>query len=377
MKIGIITYHFSENYGALFQAYALRQWFISQGHQAEFINYQPDYVEGGGAFNLSRPISKDNLKILFLKLISFKEHFFGNMGLKQGFDAFRSDKLGVSGRKFKRLEELENVLSIYDLIVCGSDQIWKPSEHHGVDPVYYLDFPFKTPLPRRISYAPSFGTDQLNIEFHDVVSEAIRKLDGISVREKTGCNIVEGLTGMRPVCVPDPTLLLTDYKTIMKSYPIKSSKHVFCYALRSREAIGEVAEVLAENLGAELYSPHNPHRRWREIGKTVYPCPSQWLYLLNSAEYVVTNSFHGTALSILLRKPFVVVGLQGSKSEFNARVNNLLSMVGLESRFVQNVDKTNVNRLMNEIIDWDVVDRKVKALRESGVNYLQAELAQV
>lgn len=377
MKIGILTYHFSDNYGALLQAYALRQWFSEQGHEVEFINYQPDYVEEGGALNFSKPVSKDNLKILFLKLISLKERYLGNKELKQGFEEFRVDKLGVHGKRLKTARDLENYVLKYDLLVCGSDQIWKPSEHYGVDPVYYLDFPLMERLPRRISYAPSFGTDELSAEFQDVVGVAISKLDGISVREKTGCDIVEKLIGKRPVCVPDPTLLLTNYQSIIKTYPTKSSKHVFCYALRSREAIGEIAEGVAGKLGAALYSPHNPHRRWREVGETVHPCPSQWLYLLNSAEYVVTNSFHGTALSILLKKPFIVVGLQGAKSGFNARVKNLLKLVGLESRFVQNIDPNTVDDLMEKTIDWSMVDKKVCGLRQAGVDYLHGELYRV
>jgi len=377
VKIGIITYHFSENYGALFQAYALRQWFVEQGHEADFINYQPSYVEAGGSFNISRPISKDNLKILFLKLIAFKERFFGHKGLKDGFESFRRNQLGVLSTKITSPNELNGQLSNYELLVCGSDQIWKPSEHYGVDPVYYLNFRSAVQLPRRISYAPSFGTDSLNAEYHQLVGEAIGQLDGISVREETGCDIVEKLLGERPVCVPDPTLLLSDYEPLIKQYSLKSAKHVFCYALRSREAIGEVAEGIASRLGASLYSPHNPHRRWREIGETVYPCPRQWLYLLSKAEYVVTNSFHGTALSILLKKNFVAVGLQGNKSEFNARVKNLLALLGLESRYVQNVDDNTVSQLMNEAIDWDEVDNKVRSLREAGVNYLLSELAQV
>lgn len=377
MRIGIVTYHFSDNYGALFQAYALRQWFILQGHHAEFINYQPDYVEGGGVFNLTRPISKDNLKILFLKLTGLKEHFFGKKFLKLGFENFKHDKLGVISERFSFSTELDDTLDNYDLLVCGSDQIWKPSEHYGVDQVYYLDFSSKSTLPRRISYAPSFGTDFLNTEFHQAVGAAIKKLDGISVRERSGCDIVKELIGIMPLCVPDPTLLLTDYKQIMEPYPVRPGKYVFSYILRSREVVGRVAEQLAARLDAELYSPHNPHRRWREIGQTVYPCPSQWLSLLNSAEFVVTNSFHGAALSIVLNKPFVVIGLQGEKSEFNARVKNLLALVGLESRFIQCVDLNTVDTLLEKIINWKEVNHNVERLRDTGAGYLLSEMAKV
>ena len=96
MKIGILTYHFSDNYGALFQAYALRHWLKSQGGEAEFINYHPDYVEQGGEFNYKKPLTKENLKIIYLKMTQIKEMLFGNKQQKENFNLFRKDVLGVN-----------------------------------------------------------------------------------------------------------------------------------------------------------------------------------------------------------------------------------------------------------------------------------------
>ncbi len=374
LKVGILTYHFSDNYGALFQAYALRQFFVNQGHQAEFINYHPSYVEEGGSLKWNKLLSKDNLKIVYLKLTKIKEALFGNKKQKESFNLFRTQQLGVKGPEFKSLEALDDKLNGYDLFVCGSDQIWKPSEHYGVDPVYFLNFKQKDKTARKISYAPSFGKNTLDDEYKVETARLITTLDGVSVREQSGCDIVENLVGQAPSCVPDPTILLNDYQQIIKSYPLKSKKHVFCYALRSREAIGYVAEKVADRLDCALYSPHNSHRRWREIGETVYPCPQQWLYLLTEAEFVVTNSFHGTALSILQNKEFVVVGLQGSKERFNARVKNLLSLVGLESRFIAGVDENTVNNILSKPIDWKTVNNTVQSLRDSGYLYLNTQI---
>ena len=376
MKVGILTYHFSENYGALFQAYALRHWFVSHGYDAEFVNYHPDYVEAGGSIKWGKPISKDNLKIIFLKLVSLKERYLGDRKQKKNFEIFREHGLGVKGAGYRDVRELEKAKIQFDILVCGSDQVWKPSEHYGVDPVYFLDF--QTPgSPRRISYAPSFGKCSLDAQYSAAVAALISKLDGVSVREQSGCKIVQALTGIEPSCVPDPTLLLSDYSQIMKPYPLSSSKHVFCYALRSRDAIGDAAEVIASALNADLISPHNPHRRWREIGETVYPCPSQWLYLLKTSEFVVTNSFHGTALSILLNKPFVVVGLQGGKKDLNARVMNLLSLLGLDSRFVQDVNSAAVEEVLDNPLDWADINARVSKLREAGNDYLDQQLKEI
>ena len=378
LKVGILTYHFSENYGALFQAYALKKWFENQGYEAKFVNYQPSYVEEGGRFSFQRPLSKDNLKILFLKLVTFKEHFFGNKEQKKNFHEFRELYLGTSGIALKSKIDVENNLKGYNLFVCGSDQIWKPSEHYGVDPVYFLDFEQAgSTKARKISYAPSFGKSSLDNQYIVQTASLIKKLDGVSVREESGVDIVQSISGITPFCVPDPTVLISDYTDIMKSYMTNKKDYVFCYALRSREAIGGVAEHVASTLNAGLYSPHNPHKRWKQIGETVYPCPRQWLYLLNSSKFVVTNSFHGSALSILLNKPFVVVGLQGKKATFNERVKNLLSLVGLESRFIQEVSPNLVDELMAKEIDWTAVNERLSELRGFGADYLLKELKAV
>jgi hypothetical protein len=369
LKVGILTYHFSDNYGALFQAYALRQWFIQNGHDAVFVNYHPDYVEGGGEFNWRKPISKTNLKILFLKVMGWKERTLGNRAQKHGFEYFRRVELGVQEERYNDAKDLNEAKLNYDLLVCGSDQIWKPSDHYGVDPVYFLNFNTENKT-KRISYAPSFGKDFLDEKYKEDVAKLIKKIDAVSVREESGRKVISDITGIEAACVPDPTFLIDDYTQIIKPYPLKSDKHVFCYALRSRESIGEVAEEISARLGCELVSPHNPHRRWREIGNTVFPCPSQWLYLLKSAEFVVTNSFHGAALSIILNKPFVIVGLQGKKEEFNARVKNLLNLVELDCRFVQHVDEHTVDDVLNSSIDWHAVNQRIAHLRNAGQSYL-------
>ncbi|ANE53877.1 polysaccharide pyruvyl transferase family protein [Methylomonas sp. DH-1] len=375
MKVGILTYHFSDNYGALFQAYALRKWFVDAGHDASFINYHPEHVEAGGEIDIRNLFSKNNAKVIYLRLSRLKNKWFGNSLQHDGFEQFRRDFLGIFGKQYKTAKELECAELEYDLLVCGSDQVWNPSEHFGVDPVYFLDFKIKNSGARRISYAPSFGRSELNPKYDDQIKQLLLKLDGISVREMSGVSIVKQLIGTEPVCVPDPTVLLSDYTDIIKPYEVSSSKHVFCYGLRSRAVIGDVAESIAKHFDAALYSPHNPHRRWREIGETVYPCPRQWLYLLAKAEFVVTNSFHGTALSILLNKPFVVVGLQGNRSGFNARALNLLELVGLNSRFIDAFSQEKVADLINDSINWEEVNGKLNDLRSCGASYLTQQLS--
>ena len=376
MKIGILTYHFSNNYGALFQAYGLRKWLLEQGHEAEFVNYQPEHVESGGNISLSKLFSLATVKIIFLKLINIKEALFGNKDQKDGFKLFKTDVLGIDDRFiYKSLEELNRANLDYDLLICGSDQIWNPSDQYGIDPVYFLDFK-TSKTAKKISYAPSFGRSTIPDKFTSEIKILLYKLDAISIREESGQALIKRIAGLDATLVPDPTVLVSDYKAIMQEYPLVNyeDNYLFCYYLRSRENIGETAEYIANVNSLNLYSPHNPHRRWKEVGKTVYPSPGQWLSLLYNAKFVVTNSFHGTMLSILLNKPFVVVGIGGERAKYNERALNILKQCNLEHRFTQEFNQEQIDKLITEEIDWLSLNEKIDKLRFQGVDYLLKNL---
>jgi hypothetical protein len=379
LRIGILTYHFSDNFGALLQAYGLKTWLKKQGHDAEFINYHPDHVEDGGSFVrlLDPRNARANAKILYLKLSSLKRQLFGNKAQAGAFEDFRTQELGVRGARMRSKADVDTFLGArsvpYDVIVCGSDQIWSPSQQRGLDPVYFADLETGS-RTRRVSYAPSFGQAMVDGAYHEELRGLLGGLDSISVRERSGAELVERLTGRPVTRVPDPTILLGDFAEMIATAEQTPRGHVFCYALRSGRGIREVAELAGAQFGAEVLSPYNVHRRWREIGRTVHPSPKGWVAMVDRARFVVTNSFHGTVFSILLRRPFLVVGLPGKRSSLDERSLNLLRETGLERRFVENGDLQTARSRLNEDLDWSAVDPKVACLQEAGRAFLRPEL---
>jgi hypothetical protein len=377
MNIGILTFHFSDNYGAALQAYALRRWLTEQGHRVSFIDYRPSHIEHGG--QLSLPTSpaklKANLKVVYLAASSFMHKHFGNQDQKEKFVRFREHFLDLPNS----VTPTDNGASLsaamsYDLIVAGSDQIWSPSQHFGFDPNYFLEFA-RSFQARKISYAASFGRDRLSSSENDQLPALLRHFDAISVREGSGVALVERATGKKPANVPDPTLLHSSYAELTdQATSVPQEPYVFCYGLRSPDNIRQTAEQVSRRLNCQVLSPHNPHRRWPEIGKTVYPDPGEWVALIKNAGFVVTNSFHGTAFSLLFRKPFIVAGLTGEKASANARAINLLRAVDLEGRFAPTFSQQNVNALMASEIDWADVDRRMADLRQSGNTFLNTQL---
>lgn len=373
MRVGILTFHFSDNYGAMFQAYALKAYLESLGHQAFFIDYKPSYLEKGGRFTLRKPVIKNNLKVAYLHLNGFRNRIFTPSTLEQSVHEFQRTYLGTvpyfSSPNHLRAPSL-------DLVITGSDQVWNPQERVGVDNTYFLErssFEERYGAVRRISYAPSFGSDELKPEFGSEVGNLVSDLDAVSVREESGKVILAGLTDKHVSVVPDPTLLLEDFSAIYQDYAGVGSNYIFVYYLRSPINVREVAQEASVTTNAgEIISVHNPHRRWREIGRTVYPSPGQWLKLHKNARVVVTNSFHGVALSIVQRKDFLYVPLEGERSRMNARALNLLKAVGLENRIASS--QKDVKALLDEGIDWVSVGPRVAQLRSNGTEFLKEQL---
>jgi polysaccharide pyruvyl transferase WcaK-like protein len=377
IRVGILTYHFSDNYGALLQAYSLRKWFLKRDIKAEFINYHPSYVEEGGDFDQPFNLRKwrKNLTILYLRFSHLRRRLFGNQHQKQAFELFRKNVLSVSGPRLKTIDDLDGFTE-YDLLVCGSDQIWNPSSQRGLDPVYFLAFS-RASRSRRISYAASFGKPRLDSQYDEQAKELLSSLNAISVREKSGVEIVKSLATRDGVCVPDPTILLGDFSDFLQGNSNIPAGHVFCYALRTADMIREVATLVGKDLNTKILSPYNAHRRWSEIGETVYPSPDEWVCFLNNAAVVVTNSFHGVALSIILQKPFVAIALPGKKKGLNERVWNLLDQLGLRDRMLESDNYKDVRHVMKEDIDWATVAMRLEAMRADGNAFLEGELERV
>jgi len=123
--IGILTYHFTNNYGGLLQAYALRKFLKNQNYNVSFINYHPKHIEEGGKFlNIFSLVNiKPNILILYKKIINFVYNVFGNKKLKVSFKDFKIKKLGIKGKRINDIKTLNKYSKKFDVLIAGSDQI--------------------------------------------------------------------------------------------------------------------------------------------------------------------------------------------------------------------------------------------------------------
>lgn len=325
--IGILTLYDRINYGALLQTYALQEYLAEKGHSVEVVDYRPAPPNGGKSVKqlIRSAVWSHTLK----PLLRDKNRLLRS-------DEFRTGFIRLASETCLNSHDLVNQCG-YGTMIVGSDQVWNPNLI-GHDKSWFLDFP---DCKNRVSYAASFGLSQLPEEFEEEFYEGVGKMQSVSVREETGASIVEGLIGARPTVVMDPIFLIDANKWRELMVPPQDRGHVLCYYMpgfpKVEAKIKQLADEFAKTLGLKV----------RNIGKretsrldprdpSVYGVgPREFLGLIDGAELVITNSFHGTAFSLLLNKPFYsVVDSSAGAANLASRMTDLLARLGADEHIV-------------------------------------------
>lgn len=357
MKIGIITFHFSINYGAILQAYALQKTLEKMGHEVEIIDYQPDYH-----------VQRHNWTWRFGGL---HVRNFVLPGLRKKFSDFSSRHLQFTPRTYCSLNELKQDPPAADAYICGSDQIWNP-DLTNLDPAYFATF--GTQSIKRIAYAASFGKTSLTQTEKEAFKQCIQYIDHISIREQAGIDLANNVADVRAEWVLDPTLLMEDYEPITAPAPFRQ-KFVLMLNLQNNPLLNQAAEYVSNETGYPLVVLNNLSMKfWSLKGKRCYPSPEGYLGLIKSAECVVTNSFHGTVFSVLFRKPFLTTSLSEAKADKNNRMTGLLASCGLTGRFINKFSNATISKALSEKIDWVQTNRSIETQRKSSLNFLNTAL---
>lgn len=357
MKIGIITFHFPVNYGAVLQAYALQQTLTAMGHDVEVIDYKPDYHVKRSQWTWR--YGGFHIRNLILPRLNNK------------FVRFRDKHLRLTDRTYRNIDELKNAPPKVDAYICGSDQIWNP-DITNIDPAYFLAF--GPPEVKRIAYAASFGKTTLHETEKEKIKGLIQQIDHVSIREKSGVDLVNAISGISSEWVLDPTLLMDDYESITEP-PSFKQKFVLILNLQSNSLLNHTAEMVSRASGYPLVVINNLSMKfWEQKGRRCYPSPEGYIGLIKAAEYIVTNSFHGTVFSILFRKPFITTALGGKSAEKNIRMTGFLTSCGLSNRFIDRFSNDVITKTLSTKIDWQHVGRSIEKQRESSMNFLKTSL---
>ncbi len=378
MKIGIITFHFTSNQGAVLQCFALKKHLEKQGHEVQVIDYCPPYhtVRYSAyknpfmyARDRWRKLSKRSMLLRsavtaksFLKCIALDITQKDANTLRE-FESFRKKHLNLTQR-YKSLKALKKKFPHFDAYISGSDQVWNPDLlDQEFDRAYFLDFGDEKTL--RISYAVSMGKDMSGEEVSEL-KQLCSNMTAVSLREYNK-EAVEATGRDVHICI-DPTLLMDaeDYAEVESAETEKES-YIFVYGFETNEDIKRAVETAQKKYGCRVIngSPARIRLGDSEIIAKDYG-PDKFLAYIKNAQCVVTNSFHGTAFSIIYKKDFIVV----PHSTRGRRMTELLTKLGLNFRLWNDESFS-----FDKAIDYNEAYEKLDVLRIASTSYLSEALS--
>lgn len=367
MKIKTITCHDVYNYGAALQAYALQTYLQSLGHDVEIIDYKPDYMRVHYKFwrvpEQSRYYERAMKSWLFHFMLCcyFIPRRYATVGRKFNFDAFVKQHLKLT-RRYNSYQELVDCPPKADIYVAGSDQIWNSELPNGKDPGYFLQFGSKE--VKRIAYAASFAISNIANKYKDLNKLWLNKFNAISVRERTGVSIVNSL-GLECEEVVDPVFLLNkgQWDNFSGQDRIIKEKYILVYDLYVDDSrLSERSKLLASTYNLKIVSVDGSLKCPYAQKNISNAGPIEFVNLIKNAEYVVTNSFHATAFSVIFNKRFNVF----YKLKNISRLTDFLRNVQLE--FCLNPEKISQN------YNWDVVNQSLINMCNSSIRYLSLNI---
>lgn len=346
MKIALFTYFAADNYGATLQAYSTIKALESLGHEVEIVNYvipEPD-----------RSVLK--------KILLYPKH------LK--FNSFRKKYFPCLSRYYASYDELVKDPPKADCYLIGSDQTWNADISKQWAKGYFLDFGSKNIL--RGSYSASIGKtvweDTEWIRKADV-QRGLDRFDFLSIRELSGKALLKEEFGKDAVQVLDPVLLFSSYSELTGD--LSAENELITYKLINSDKFYEqvrlatgLLDVIPRSIGSIRQIPGFKHSYPESIEK--------WIKRFASAKYVITDSFHGTVISIIYHRPFAFCIGNPKRA---TRIFSLLKLLNLEDRYVDNYSTVeDINGVLTAQIDWAKVDEKLKEMRELSFDFLKQNI---
>lgn len=390
MITAIVTWTTYNNYGTLLQAYALQKCVEQLGHECELLSDElilKEYrankpkppqkptpaqtsPESGSRWRslLSDP---QRLGRVITAHLDKEAYALPYEGSQKSCEAFKKTELtireGISGADLAQLND------DYDAFICGSDQVWSVFDSI-FNPYYYLDFAKK----RKIAYAPSMGTDKISDETAEKIKALLSDFAAVSVRESVSARKIAELTGREVEWVCDPTLLhdRAFWETFSDGAEKPRGKYLLCYFLENKPWYFDYAKRLADRLHLRIKLIPN---KWDYLsnGNVVKTAvgPREFVSLFRNADYVLTDSYHGSIFSMIFGRDFLYLQRfsEHDPNSQNIRVDSLFGYLGIESRMVSS-ETIRFDGLNME--DYERINEKLSAFRDKSRTYLATSLGE-
>ena len=345
MKIGILTFHRADNYGAVLQCYALQTYLRKIWDNVEVVDYRQPAIER--TYNALSAEVVYKWKFHPLRLLRYVKGSPRRWMRRHLFDKFRKKYLLLS-KPFSGKKTLA-----YDLLIHGSDQIWNPKLTGGIPDRVYLGFYDIQANAKKVTYAVSFENKPIPQDEIGIYAEGLKNFSAISLREQSLAKLLEPLTDKKLSVVADPTLLLSreDFDVIAEDLT-KKRKYVLVYAVGPKDLALHVARRIAAERHLEIIDITD-----KEMS------PGLFVGYFKQADFIVAVSFHGTVFSLLYNKSFYTIAT-GMTSD--VRYHDLLDKFGMPDRCI--------TRMPDKITDVDYSEfennkeRMVQASRDFIAN---------
>lgn len=371
MKVGILTLPLYTNYGGILQAYAMMNVLKKMGHEVWLI----DKIK-------SPDLEYSQMPLEYTKRI-IKKYFLRRPNTHIFREKYARYEFGVLSQFTEPFIEKHIPLRIFvlspddleknqfDAIIVGSDQIWRPKYYPKIENAF-LNFTLGWDL-KRISYAPSFGTDDWEYSAKQTkqCAELLKKFDAVSVRETSGVQLCSEKFGVDATHVLDPTMLVKveDYIAIIENVQ-KSDGSLLTYILDRTPEKDAVVNVIKERNGYKSFQVNSETEdKNASLEDRIAPPIERWLRGFYDAEFVITDSFHACVFSIIFNKPFIVYG---NENRGLARFKSLLSIFGLENRLISSTKKS--IEVLENPINWGKVNEILHERRLSSLGFLENSL---
>lgn len=385
-KVGIVSCYFKNNYGSMLQAYATKRFLDNNNIPNETINIDgnKDFSKGKKKYYLSQVF---NFSFIKSKLGMIKMKFDTKLNKKLGKNVAIRNKKYKEFRKEFNLSRMSNTYDDltklskerYSDILLGSDQLWLPV--NVVADYYTLNW-----VPNdinKISFSTSFGVSTIPNKYNNLYKQFLKRINHLSVREDTGVKLIKEIAGLDAKLVCDPTILLTreEWEEVASKERIIKDKYILCYFLGNNIEHRKFAERLREKTGYKIVSLNHADEyvKYSDAFCDIAPYdigPREWINLVKNAEYVCTDSFHGTVFSLLFNKIFFNFRRysSNSKASTNSRLDSLLNIVGISNeRILTGLE--DVNKVLKYRIDFNKVNKNLSEYRKESKEWLLSSIS--
>lgn len=371
-KVAIVNRTNLKNYGSVLQVYALCEAVKNLGYESEVV-----WEQGSVSKNYDFRFRK--MFLTAMKMLAHPSLIAGVMNTMkevkakpvseskaEKFDTFLSKNIIQKLYSSKMLSQIAKG-DEYFKFICGSDQVWCSTTMY-VDPLMYLRF---VPKHKRIAYAPSIGRDYIPKYNRSQMKKYISEIPYVSIREDDGQQLLKELTGREVPVVLDPTLLLeqNQWKQIAYSEIRTQERYALLYFLD--ETTEKNQKEIVEFLDQQHLYAYSIGQDMQVVARSgnvqSLDCgPNDFLSLIQNAEIVITDSYHGMLFSIIFHKKFWSVERAYQQYDQSSRQRTILSRLGLEKRYIKNC-----KNISQEPIDYEAVRKILKQLREESIRYLK------